>query len=166
MGHIATQLAGKNAEFRRFFLGEFPKVQLQAGNGEEYYLKLTDFDFIALKINHDNFGVEALIRDYDLIDDAAEETLNPEQLKTLKFIQRTLQLSSHILNEDSTQLVGQLWGRLQGFPSPDIERLLKDAQLSNSNKIWLRPLTASFTTPDSPLIRTLAGHNSSVTAVA
>ena len=131
-----------------------------------YYQLLTKFDFLEDKINHPKFGVEALIRDYDLIHEVAEETLNPQQLKILKFIQRTLQLSSHIVSKDPTQLVGQLWGRLQGFNYPDIEKLLKDAEDSNSKKTWLRPLTPSLTTPDSPLIRTFTGHNSSVTAVS
>ena len=131
-----------------------------------YYQLLTKFDFLEDKINHPKFGVEALIRDYDVIHEVAEETLNPQQLKILKFIQRTLQLSSHIVSKDPTQLVGQLWGRLQGFNYPDIEKLLKDAEDSNSKKTWLRPLTPSLTTPDSPLIRTFTGHNSSVTAVS
>ncbi|MDJ0508613.1 MAG: hypothetical protein QNJ64_05065, partial [Crocosphaera sp.] len=165
MGKIATQLATKNAEFKRFFLGQFPEVQLKAGNSEQYYLKLTNFDFISLKINHPNFGIEPLIRDYNLIDSVAEETLNSEELKTLKYIQRTLQLSSHILKEDPTQLAGQLWGRLLGFNGPDINRLLNDAKDSNRNRIWFRPLTSSLTTPNSPLIHTFIGHNHSVNAV-
>ncbi|MDJ0581420.1 WD40 repeat domain-containing protein, partial [Crocosphaera sp.] len=131
-----------------------------------YYDLLTTFDFLEDKINHPKFELEALIRDYNLIDEVAEVTLNSEQLKTLKFIQRTLQLSSHILNEDRKQLVGQLWGRLQGFNYPDIKRLLKDAEDSNSKKTWLRPLIPSLTTPDSSLICTFTGHKDSVRAVS
>ncbi|MEL4896804.1 hypothetical protein [Crocosphaera sp. Alani8] len=163
MGQIATKFSLlKNIDEKKAFLKAIPFSAISGGLTDEYYQTLTDFDFISLKISDDTFRVEALIRDYDLIHDPEilknldpEETLNPQQLKTLKFIQRTLELSSHILNEDPTQLVGQLWGRLQGFNYPDIEKLLEDAKDSTPKKVRLRPLTASLTTPDSCLIKTL-----------
>ena len=167
MGKFANFYKNRPIELE-YFLANLENLVIspQLQDQKIYYQLLTKFDFLEDKINHPKFGVEALIRDYDLIDEVTETTLNPQQLKTLKFIQRTLQLSSHILNKDPTQLVGQLWGRLQGFNDPDIEKLLKDAEDSNSNKIWLRPLTPSLITPDSPLIRTLTGHNDEVKAVS
>ncbi|MEJ6482603.1 WD40 repeat domain-containing protein, partial [Nostoc punctiforme UO1] len=119
------------------------------------------------------FGVEALIRDYYLIEDLeilnnleANEKLDSEKVKILKLIQRALQLSSHILNEDQTQLVGQLWGRLQSFPQPEIQQILADAVKIKSEIPRFRPITASLTTPGGNLLRTLTGHNDSVKAVA
>ncbi|MTJ51786.1 WD40 repeat domain-containing protein, partial [Anabaena sp. UHCC 0253] len=173
MGNIATKLASKPAEFKSLFLGQFPEQQLKAGNTEKYYQTVMDFDFIYLKINHDKFGVEALIRDYLLIEDieildnlADDEKLATEQIKTLKLIQQTLELSAHVVNQDRHQLVGQLWGRLQSFENSDIQKILADAAASKSEIPRLRPLTASLTTPGGNLLRTLTGHNDSVRAVA
>ncbi|HEY9694275.1 MAG TPA: hypothetical protein V6D15_18895 [Oculatellaceae cyanobacterium] len=173
MGKIATKLASKPAEFQNLYLGQFPEIQLKRSNSAEYYQCLTNFDFIILKIKYPKFGVEALIRDYALIDDPEileklekSEKLEPEQVKTLKLIQRALQLSAHVLNQDQNQLVGQLWGRLQSFEQPEIQKILADAAASKSEIPRLRPITASLTTPDGNLLRTLTGHNDSVEAVA
>ncbi|MEH2374809.1 WD40 repeat domain-containing protein [Nostoc sp.] len=173
MGDFATKLASKSAEFKNLFLGQFPEQILKVGNSEIYYKTLIDFDFISLKIQYHNFGVEPLIRDYSLIEDSEilenleeQEKLDPEQVKTLKLIQRALQLSAHVLNQDPNQLVGQLWGRLQSFPQPEIQRILTDAVESKSEIPRFRPITASLMTPGGNLLRTLTGHNSWVSAVA
>jgi WD40 repeat protein len=91
-------------------------------------------------------------------------SLNPEQVKTLKRIQGALRLSAHILAKDKTQLVGQLWGRMQCFDVPEIQQLLSQAKQSKTT--WLRPLTASLTSPGGRLLRTLAGHSDWVSTVA
>jgi WD40 repeat protein len=139
---------------------------------DEYYQILVDFDFIYLKINYSIFGVETLIRDYDLIDDPEiadyleeDETLSNGQIKILKLIQGALRLSANILNQDSNQLVGQLWGRLQGFDSPYIQSLLQQAKQQITAPCLL-PLNPSLITPRGRLIRTLKGHSGSVTTVA
>jgi WD40 repeat protein len=154
------------------------------GHLEKYFQLLTDFNFLAEKIHHPEFGVQALIEDYDLIDElplGREEppqpsslklrlvrgeniSLNPEQVKTLKRIQGALRLSAHILAKDKTQLVGQLWGRMQCFDVPEIQQLLSQAKQSKTT--WLRPLTASLTSPGGRLLRTLAGHSDWVSTVA
>ena len=91
----------------------------KSGHLEKYYQLLTDFDFLAEKIHHPEFGVQALIEDYDLID-APEATTHPEydpeKVKTLKRIQGALRLSAHILAKDKTQLAEQLLGRLLPLP--------------------------------------------------
>ncbi len=173
MGEIAIKFALKTDEFKSCFLGKFAESNLKAGNSEKYYQILTNFDFISLKIQDPQFGVEALIRDYSLIcnpevrENLEEENkLDPEQLKILKLIQDALQLSAHVLNENQTQLVGQLWGRLQSFPQPEIQQILADAAESKSEIPRFRPITASLTTPGGNLLRTLTGHNSTVSAVA
>ncbi len=173
MGELATKFALTSDDFQKFFLGKFVESQLKAGNSEKYYQFLTYFEFIYLKIQHPQFGVEPLIRDYYLIDNPEilngleeEEKLDPKQVKTLKLIQRTLELSEHVLNQDPNQLVGQLWGRLQSFPQPEIQKILADAQQSKSEIPRFRPITASLTTPNGNLLRTLTGHNSYVRAVA
>ncbi len=146
MGEIAAKLASKSAEFQNLFLGQFPEQQLKVGNSKKYYETLTDFDFISLKIQYPQFGVETLIRDYYLIDDPEildrleeDERVDYGQVKTLKLIERTLQLSAHILNQDPNQLVGQLWGRLQSFPEPEIQKILADAVQSKSENPGFTP---------------------------
>ncbi|WP_029634242.1 WD40 repeat domain-containing protein [[Scytonema hofmanni] UTEX B 1581] len=173
MGELATKFASATDEVKNLFLGKRAESNLKAGDAEKYYQTLTNFDFISLKIQYPKFGVEALIRDYYLIHDPEildkleeEEKLDPEQVKTLKLIQRTLELSAHVLNQDPNQLVGQLWGRLQSFPQPEIQKILADAQQSKSEIPRFRPITASLTTPSGNLLRTLTGHNSTVRAVA
>ncbi|MBD2726652.1 WD40 repeat domain-containing protein [Nostoc sp. FACHB-892] len=174
MSKIANRFTSlKNLEEKKSFLDKTPISALNGGLTDEYYQTLTDFDFIYLKIQDSQFGVEALIRDYFLIEDLEilenlekNETLNPEKVKILKLIQRALELSSHVLNENQTQLVGQLWGRLQSFPQPEIQQILADAAESKSEIPRFRPITASLTTPGGNLLRTLTGHNNSVNAVA
>lgn len=104
--------------FQRAYLGGLPNL-VKSGNLEKYYQLLTDFYFLTAKINHPEFGVQGLIEDYDLVDDFLQTdlvsgekfSLSPEKVKTLKQLQGTLQLSSHILNRDRTELAGQ--SRLQ-----------------------------------------------------
>ena len=172
MGGLANKLALKTDEFQSLFIGQFPEKQFKTGNSEIYYKTLTDFDFISLKIQYSKFGIEALIRDYALIEDPEilekleeDEKLETEQVKTLKLIQRALQLSAHVLNQDPNQLVGQLWGRLQNCPQPEIQKILADAAQSKSETIWLRPTIASLTIPGGSLLRTLTAHYMSVNSV-
>jgi WD40 repeat protein len=172
MGKIAIKLATQSAEFKDLFLGKFPEQQLKAGHSEKYYEILTDFDFISLKIQYPKFGVEALVRDYALIDDpeiwekSAAEKLESEQIKILRLIQRTLDLSAHVLNQNPNQLIGQLWGRLQNRPESEIQKILDEAAQSKYEAPQFIPITASLTTPDGNLLRTLTGHDDPVNAVA
>ena len=86
---------------------------------EKYFQRLSNFEFLTQKIHHPDFGLQALIEDYDLID-APEATTHPEydpeKVKTIKQIQGALRLSAHILAKDKTQLAGQLLGRLLPLP--------------------------------------------------
>ncbi|MEW6494629.1 MAG: hypothetical protein AB1589_19230, partial [Cyanobacteriota bacterium] len=153
-------------------LESYPYNLVQSGDLEDYCKLLTDFDFLAEKIQHPDFGVQALIADYDLIDEPPQPllvrgenmSLTPEKVKTLKLVQGALRLSAHVLAKDKTQLVGQLWGRMQCFDVPEIQQLLFQAKQSKTT--GLRPLTAILTSPGGRLVRTLNGHSSSVNAVA
>ena len=42
---------------------------VKSKNLKKYYQSLTDFYFLKAKINHPELGVQALINDYDLIDE-------------------------------------------------------------------------------------------------
>jgi len=134
---------------------------------EKYFKLLTDFDFLSQKIHHPDFGVQALIEDYDLIDALKATThpeYNPGNIKTLKRIQGALRLSAHVLAKDKTQLAEQLLGRMQGFEVSSIQVLLEVAKQRKQTP-WLRPLTTSLTSPGGQLLRTLSGHSFSVSAI-
>jgi WD40 repeat protein len=178
MGIIAVEYAKFSNERQFGFLEIKPRTILESRRSSKidvnkYFRLLTDFDFISLKINHPKLGVEPLVGDYDLIDAPQildslkdDERLSIEQIKILKLIQGTLRLSAHVLNQDPNQLVGQLWGRLQCFNEPAIQNLLEEAKQSYGKFSQFRPINASFTTPNSPLISTFLGHQKSVWTVA
>jgi WD40 repeat protein len=167
MGELADKLAAKSPAFQRAYLGSLPQNLVKSRNLGKYYQTLTDFDFLAAKINHSQFSVQALIEDYDLIDEAeisTEKECNPEQVKTLKLIQGALRLSAHILNKYKKQLAAQLWGRLLCFEAQEIQDFLNIVKRLQFQP-WLRPVLPSLE-PPGRLIRTLTGHSSSVDAVA
>ncbi|MBD2207657.1 hypothetical protein H6G15_34920, partial [Calothrix sp. FACHB-168] len=154
-------LSKKSYEVKAY-LGRYPYNLVNSGNLEKYYQTLTDFNFINAKINHPEFGVQSLIEDYDLIDNAETS----EKVKTLKLLQDALRLSAHVLVTDKQQLASQLHGRLLHEKMPkEIQALLKQIQQQITNT-WLRPVTPSLTPPGGRLIRTLSGHSDSVRAIA
>ncbi|KAB8331285.1 hypothetical protein SD80_026020, partial [Scytonema tolypothrichoides VB-61278] len=168
MGKLAQKLAAQPLWFQNAYLSSFVKSQVESGNFAECYQTLTDFDYLKAKIKRPEFGVQALITDYDLIDESKVATHsddNSHEVGTLKLIQGALRLSAHTLAEDHTQLAGQLLGRLLSFPQPGIQALLAQAKQWQDDP-WLRPMTPSLTPPGGPLVRTLTGHSSSVKAVA
>jgi WD40 repeat protein len=125
---------------------------IQAGRTTELQQLLLDFRWLQAKL--ENSSINELIADYNLLPEDAN----------LQLLRRTLLLSGHVLAEDKRQLAGQLWGRLQCFAASEIQELLQQAHLNQTTR--LRPLTASLTTPDGNLIRTLTGHTSWVNAIA
>ncbi|URD53703.1 WD40 repeat domain-containing protein [Chroococcidiopsis sp. CCNUC1] len=165
MKKITDRLAANSPAVLRAYLGSLSSLveSEKPENLAKYYKILTHFKFIAVKIDNDDFGVQALINDYDLIDNS-EISTPPEQKHTLKSIQDALQLSAHILDKDKTQLAGQLCGRLQHYKMPDIQELLKQAKQSELTLLY--PLKASLIRPNGQLLRTLTGHTDSVNAVA
>jgi WD40 repeat protein len=168
MVKIAHKLTSKKSYFQKAYLSRFPYNLVQSGNLEKYYNLLTNFQFIAEKINHPEFGVDALINDYDLVDDPEVLTnpeYNPHKVRALKLIQGALKLSAHVLSKDKTQLVEQLLGRLMSFEMPEIQAMLEVAKQWKTTP-WLRPLTSNLTPPEGRLTRTLTGHSDWVYAVA
>jgi WD40 repeat protein len=149
--------SSQKSYFQKAYLGRYPYNLVNSGNLTKYYQTLTDYKFISDKINHPDFGIQALIEDYDLLDDT--------QTKTLKYIQSALRLSAHIVTQDKQQLPSQLWGRLQAIHTPEIQQLLQQISQTQTHP-WLRPLTPSLTQAGGRLLRTLSGHSSYVRAVA
>ncbi|MBO3464418.1 WD40 domain-containing protein, partial [Aetokthonos hydrillicola] len=168
MGKLAEKLAAKDPLFQRFFLSRAVESYIESGDFAEYYKTLTDFDYLEAKIKHSELGVQALIADYDLIDESNLETHSDEhscEVETLKLIQGALRLSAHVIAENKTQLAGQLLGRLLSFPQPGVQALLAQAKQWQDDS-WLHPLSPSLTPPGGRLLRTLTGHSDWVRALA
>src|SRR5262249_35842521 len=127
------------------------------GSGRLAELRRLLFDLDWLRAKLDATDIDALVREFDYIS-------NDEQVERLQAI---LRLSSHFLalNErgraPSSLLAGQVLARL-----PAREELLRASILERALAVpgaWLRPLRPSLT-GGGPLVRTLAGHTTTVTA--
>jgi WD40 repeat protein len=118
------------------------------------FAELINFDFIEGKL--DALGVESLLADYDRALDS-DIFLSEDLAKTLKSIAEAIRLSADILKKDKSQLVGQLFGRLLDFDSPEIRAMLEAAK-ENQNRPRLRPLTSSLSPPGGPLLRSFGSH--------
>ncbi|NEO52125.1 MAG: WD40 repeat domain-containing protein [Okeania sp. SIO3B5] len=166
--HAILDDFSSNDEEMELFLGESLRWAVYGDEVEVEDLcqLLSDYYFIEAKINHNSFGIQALIKDYDLIDDIDFKLFKYgyQSIKSLKLIQGALRLSAHILNQDSKQLTGQLSGRLLDFDAPEIQNLLQ--QIPQTQVPCLRSLRASLSSPTGHLISTLGGHFDGVNAVA
>ena len=138
----------------RHALSDLPHHLALGGQNDRLRATLLSFGFLESKIS--TLGPQPLIEDCDLT--AADRN------SALGLVQGAIRLSAHVLSNDPRQLAGHLIGRLLGDQTPEVGALLKAARPRAG--CWLRPLTRSLTTPGGPLICTMEGHTSSVTAVA
>jgi WD40 repeat protein len=83
----------------------------------------------------------------------------------LPLLRDAIQLSTHVLTHDPSQIAGQLSGRLLSIDSPDIQDFLKRVGGAKSSP-WLRPLNPALSQVGGPLVCTLTGHLSGVNCVA
>jgi WD40 repeat protein len=167
MGKFADEFAGEKLYCQRAYMG-LPLNYVSYGNIEKYYQILTNFNFLMAKIQHPEFGVQALIDDFNLVDESetiSHPEYNPEKAKCLNFICSVLWMSADILEQDKTQLVEQLWGRLVHLKIPELQAMLEVTKQWKAIP-WLCTLTPCFTPPRRGLLRTLKGHNNLVKAVA
>ena len=163
MSEFKQKLGEMSREKRLYTLETLPRHLVESGQGEKLHQLLTDFDFIEAKL--DEFGVQALIEDYDL---ATGSNLLREQDKSrnLYLIPYALRQSAPILERDKTQLSSQLWGRLLAFEKPEFQRMLEQAKQSK-NSPWVRPLRGNLVAlPFGACGLMLGGNHSGVQAVA
>ncbi|MEG3928195.1 MULTISPECIES: hypothetical protein [unclassified Microcoleus] len=168
MAEFTDKLAAKTLFCQRAYLGSLLPNYVKSGHLGKYYEKLTDFNFLMAKIQHPDFGLQALIDDFNLVDGSEALThpeYNSEKVKALNLIQSVLWISVDILTLDKTQLAEQLLGRLLHFNIPAIQGMAEVAKQWKAAP-WLRPLTSCLTPPGRGLLRTLNGHTSLVNAVA
>ncbi|MEA5471303.1 hypothetical protein [Spirulina sp. 06S082] len=144
------------------FVLNLPYHLAEAGMADKFCEILMEFEFLNYKISVS--ALQLLIEDYDFPKQSKLD-LSEKQIETLQIIQRTLQQSSHILQQDKTQLVEQLFGRLSCQENYYIELLLTQARTSQKTS-WLCPITPSLTSSERTLIRILKGHNGAITYCA
>ena len=136
-----------------YFFSHLAYHLLHSGRKEELKMLLLDYRWLQARL--EKTDITSLISDFDLLPEDEE----------LGLLQHCLRLSSHVLFKDSSELAGQLLGRMQGIDLPGIRELMQQASAFEGCP-WLRPITSSFTCPGGPLIRSLVGHANTVNAVA
>jgi hypothetical protein len=141
--------AGPNAAAENYFWSCLPTHLWGAGHADDLRSLLTDFRWLRGKLAH--ASPASLLADYALAGDADE----------VRLIGQTLGLSAHVLCRDADVLAGQLLGRL------DEGRFaaLGCQARTLAPRPALLPLCPTLTQPGGPLVRTLEGHTSGVSAV-
>ena len=162
MSEFKQQLGKMSRQKRLYNLETLPRHLVESAEWERLYQLLTNFDFIEAKL--DEWGVQALIEDYDLPLNS-NMWLSQEQSKTLKLIPGAIRKSTHILEKDKRQLAGQLLGRLLDFEIAELQRMLEQVKQWKDSP-WLRPLRANLWPPGQGCVRILTGHNFWVLGVA
>lgn len=121
-------------EDRLHLLRHQPSYFAKGGQVQRLVAWLTDFGFLEQKLKA--VGINPLIDDYDLALPLVSET----EQQTLSLIQGALRLSAHILDQDKTQLAGQMLGRLLSFSQPEIVALLEQVKQAQKKTLVASPL--------------------------
>jgi len=126
------------------------------GDTEQLHTLLFDFGWLSAKLCR--VGVQGLLDDFEELPSALAKE------RPLHMLQRTLQMTSHILARSPEQLAPQLFGRLPEALGPEIAALRQTAQDWRS-RTWLCPLRIQMQPPGS-LLRVIEAHESGVNSVA
>ena len=166
MSDLKRRLANMSPSKRREALQSLPRYLAEAFEAQRLQNLLSNFEFIEAKISE--LGPQPLIEDYDLA--FTPDILNSGEWvnskgENLRIVQGALRLSAHILDQDKTQLAGQLLGRLLSYKALEIQAMLEQAKQWKAAP-WFRPVTPSLAQPSERLLRTLVGHTGGVNAVA
>ena len=136
-----------------YFFGHLVYHLMAAGRRDELRQLLLDYGWLQAQLAAS--GINGLIADYDDLSDD----------KTVRLVQNSLRLSSHVLAISPEQLMPRLWGHLMDRPPPGVKSLL-DQGVSCQLEVWLQPRFSNLAVPDGPQLRTLSGHSDWVSSVA
>ncbi|GEM_PF-3505185 len=155
-----------------YYYQYLPYHMKESGMLAELRLLLLQFDWLYWKLIRTN--ILSLLGDYDLY---LRKCPNDW---ALELIRGAIRISSHILSKDKHQLASQLIGRLLAFEKDEgneyeeIRSFLNNVKVGMDSLVssgecqysaWFCPLNHCFESPMGPLIMTLVGHESWVTAV-
>ena len=161
MAQIEYVNGQKPSESEEYALRALPMHLSQADQGERLCELLLNFNFLSAKVT--KLGPYTAIQDYNLVY-SFEYAVDSHVVDGLRLIQQALQLSAHVLQTDHAELPSQLFGRLLNQTNPVVKDFLNQTE-GESSGLWLRPLKASLGEPGGPLLRTLSGHLSHITAI-
>ena len=65
MKQIEKKSSAQKLHKQKIRLARYPYSLVNSGQYEKYFQTLTNYQFISAKINHPEFGIQALIEDYD-----------------------------------------------------------------------------------------------------
>ncbi len=103
---------------------------------------------------------------FDLLSDYERFLAAVASDDTVRHLQCAIQLSTHVLQKDNTQLASQLTGRLLDYDNSDITELLKQAFTGPAQQgTCLQPISSSLTAPGGLVHRFLDGHSDGVYAI-
>jgi hypothetical protein len=136
-----------------YFFENIAYHMAQTRRSEELRRLLLDYDWLRAKIAVG--GVIGLLADF------ANQTLPAE----VEAVNEALALSAADLAARPDRLASQLAGRLSGFSSPGIDRLLEQIR-DRASRPWICPLTPALTSPGGPLQRPAPHHDGAVRALA
>ena len=136
-------------------LKHLPAHLSAAGLAAELHTLLFDYRWLQAKL--DRLGINALLADFSLDQNAADDAIWR--------LGRALKLASYVLAEDKRQLAGQLIGRLMDDEGLKIGELLMQAR-ERQTGTWLCPVTATLATPGGALLSTRRGKTDGVKEVA
>jgi WD40 repeat protein len=119
---------------------------------------LTSFDYIQAKIDALRFenGVNQVLADYA---SAIAADIAPETQRTLVSLATAIRLSTSALSEYPQQTFAQIYSRLL-IEEAEALRMLLDTYVPSHP--WLKLQSKTMTSVESPLIRTLIGHEDEV----
>ena len=128
---------------------------------EELIRLLFNYDWLQNKVNKGL--VNELSQDYDKA--LLAIPTNQRQRRALEMVQEGIRLSAHVIAKDKFQLASQLVGRISQCEESEVKKLINAAKAWRGTS-WLCPLRECLTSPGSPFLRTLRGHNGDVSDVA
>ncbi len=151
---LAVKKEGKEL-FNWKKISELTYHQASAGLSQPLSDTLTNFKFMQASITI--FGPYKFIDEFKLLDFPLVKIL-PDAKENLLLVRDALQLSTHVLSKDATQLAGQMIGRLQSLKSPLVESFVSEASGWWGEKVWICPSKVHFTSPGGPLLNTIKGE--------
>ena len=146
MSDFRQRLQAMSLESRSYLLRNLPSQLLDVGETKRSDDLLTLYDFLQAKLAA--FGPQSLANDY-----RAASSITAANNDPFGLIHAAILLSAHVLTQDTTQLAGQLLGRLVDYQAAEIQSLMDSAKQSVEHP-WLRPLAAHLCPP----AREIAAH--------